>query len=65
MKLKAINTCKCLAPKCVCECNKPLKILSQQTKIRLYHTIICPVLLYGAQTYNEKKLRKKTYLIQK
>ena len=46
------------ANKCFHACNRLLssKSLSHKTKIRLYKTIICPVLLYGSETW---KINKK------
>lgn len=50
------------ANKSMYACNKILtsKILSRQTKFKVYHTIIRPVLLYGAETWilNKKEERK-------
>lgn len=51
-----------LANRCMFACNRILssKVISQRTKIRIYHTIIRPVLLYGAETWilNKKEENK-------
>lgn len=53
------------ANKCFYACSRILasKSLSHKTKIRLYKAIICPVLLYGSETWKLNKKEEKQLIV--
>lgn len=53
------------ANRCLYACKRILssKSLSHKTKIRLYKTIICPVLLYGSETWRVNKKEEKKLIV--
>jgi hypothetical protein len=54
-----------LANRCFYACNKLMssKLLSHTTKIRIYKTIISPILLYGAETWKLDKREEKKLIV--
>lgn len=54
-----------LANKCMYACNKFMtsKILSHQTKIKIYKTVIRPILMYGSETWILNKKEEKKLVV--